>query len=45
LYDTPPGRLEDERVYRQHPEDWQNFHTRYVTADTFQNAMRFTQQR
>ena len=45
LYDTPPGRLEDEWVYRQHPEDWQNFHTRYVTADIFQNAMRFTQQR
>lgn len=42
LYDTPPGRLEDEWVYRQHPEDWQNYHTRYVTADTFQNAMRFT---
>jgi tetratricopeptide (TPR) repeat protein len=45
LYDTPPKRLEDEWVYRQHPEDWQNYHTRYVTADTFQNAMRFTQQR
>ena len=23
-YTTPPGRLEDEWVYRQHPEDWQN---------------------
>lgn len=45
LYDTSPGRLEDEWVYRQHPEDWQNYHTRYVTADIFQNAMRFTQQR
>jgi tetratricopeptide (TPR) repeat protein len=45
LYDTPAGRLEDEWVFRQHPEDWQNYHTRYVTADTFQNAMRFTQQR
>lgn len=45
LYDTPPGRLEDEWVYRQHPEDWQNYHTRYVTPDTFQNAMRFTQKR
>ena len=40
LYDTPPGRLEDEWVYRQHPDDWQAFQTRYVTADTFQNAMR-----
>ena len=39
-YITPPGRLEDEWVYRQYPEDWQNYHTRYVTADVFQNAMR-----
>lgn len=45
LYDTPPGRLEDEWVYRQHPDDWQKYHTRYVTADTFQNAMRSTQAR
>ncbi|MEN3330240.1 MAG: hypothetical protein V7638_5047 [Acidobacteriota bacterium] len=39
-YTTPPTRLEDEVVYRQHPEDWQNFHTRYVTPDVFQNALR-----
>jgi hypothetical protein len=39
-YITAPGKLEDEWVYRQHPEDWQNYHTRYVTADVFQNAMR-----
>ena len=45
LYDTPPTRLEDEWVYRQHPDDWQKYHTRYVTADTFQNAMRSTQNR
>jgi len=43
LYDTPPGRLEDEWVYRQFPDDWQKYHTRYVTADSFQNAMRSTQ--
>ena len=36
-YITPPGSLEDEWVYRQHPEDWQNYHTRYVTPDVFQN--------
>ena len=40
LYDTPPGRLEDEWVYRQHPEDWQNYQTRYVTPDRFENALR-----
>jgi thioredoxin-like negative regulator of GroEL len=35
VYDTPPGKLEDEWVYRQHPEDWEKYHTRYVTADRF----------
>jgi FG-GAP-like repeat/Tetratricopeptide repeat/ASPIC and UnbV len=40
LYDTPPGRLEDEWVYRHFPDDWQKYHTRYVTADSFQNVMR-----
>jgi Tfp pilus assembly protein PilF len=40
LYVTPPGRLEDEYVYRRHPEDWQNYHTRYVTPDVFQNSLR-----
>jgi Tfp pilus assembly protein PilF len=39
-YTTPPGRLEDEWVYRRHPEDWQKYHTRYVTPDVFQNALR-----
>jgi len=40
LYDTPPGRLEDEWAYRQHPQDWQTYHTRYVTPDHFENALR-----
>ena len=39
-YITPPGRLEDEIVYRRFPEDWQTYHTRYVTTEVFQNAMR-----
>jgi Flp pilus assembly protein TadD len=39
-YTTRPGRLEDEWVYRQHPEDWKNYHTRYVTPDVFRNALR-----
>ncbi len=39
-YETPPGKLEDERVYRNFPEDWQNYHTRYVTPDVFQHALR-----
>jgi hypothetical protein len=39
-YNSRPGRLEDEWVYRRHPEDWQNYHTRYVTPDVFQNSLR-----
>jgi len=39
-YVTPPGRLEDEYVYRQHPEDWEKYHTRYVTPYVFQNSLR-----
>jgi tetratricopeptide (TPR) repeat protein len=39
-YTKRPGDLEDEWVYRQHPQDWQNYHTRYVTPDVFKNALR-----
>lgn len=40
LYDTPPVRLEDEYVYKKYPEDWQNYHTRYITPDVFKNSLR-----
>ena len=39
-YNSAPGRLEDEWVYKRYPEDWQNYHTRYVTPDVFRNALR-----
>jgi Flp pilus assembly protein TadD len=39
-YDTAPGKLEDEWVYRHHPDDWQTYQTRYITPDTFRNALR-----
>jgi tetratricopeptide (TPR) repeat protein len=39
-YVERPGRLEDEYVYKQHPEDWQNYHTRYITPYVFQNSLR-----
>ena len=39
-YDTPPGALEDEWVYRHHPQDWQNYQTRYVSGDEFRSALR-----
>ncbi|HKE83051.1 MAG TPA: FG-GAP-like repeat-containing protein [Vicinamibacterales bacterium] len=32
--------LEDDPVYRRHPEDWVNYHTRYVTPDRFMRALR-----
>jgi len=40
VYNTPPGRLEDEWTYRLHPEDWQTYHTRYVTPEVFTSALR-----
>jgi len=39
-YSVPPGELENDPAYKLHPEDWQNFHTRYITADAFRNALR-----
>jgi Flp pilus assembly protein TadD len=39
-YTVRPGRLEDEWVYQQYPDDWKNYHTRYVTPDVFNNALR-----
>jgi tetratricopeptide (TPR) repeat protein len=39
-YTVRPGALEDEHAYREHPDDWKNFHTRYVTPEVFKNALR-----
>jgi tetratricopeptide (TPR) repeat protein len=39
-YITPPGKLEDEWVYKRYPEDWQNYHTRYITPFVFRNVLR-----
>ena len=39
-YDTPPGALEDDPVFRSHPDDWRDYHTRYVTPDEFRAALR-----
>jgi Flp pilus assembly protein TadD len=40
LYDTAPGKLEDEWVYRHFPSDWQTYQTRYITPDEVRNALR-----
>jgi len=39
-YNAPPGRLEDDPAYRRNPQDWQTYHTRYVTPEFFLKALR-----
>jgi hypothetical protein len=39
-YSTPPGRLQDDPVYRRHAQDWQRYHTRYMTPQRFHQALR-----
>jgi tetratricopeptide (TPR) repeat protein len=39
-YNTAPGSLEDDWVYRHHRSDWLTYQTRYVTAGEFHNALR-----
>ena len=39
-YTTPPGVLEDDPVYQRYPQDWQTYHTRYITPKDFQEALR-----
>ena len=38
-YNSAPGRLEDEWVYRHHPQDWETYQTRYVTPLIFEDAL------
>ena len=44
-YTAVPGILEDEWVYRRYPDDWQKFHTRYITPEVFQDALRSDKRR
>ena len=39
-YDQPPKSLEDDPVFQKHAKDWQRFHTRYVTPEWFDRALR-----
>jgi hypothetical protein len=34
-------RLEDDPVYRQHPDDWQQYHTRFVAPRAFLQGLRY----
>jgi hypothetical protein len=38
-YVRKPSTLEDDPGYREHPEDWMNYHTRYVTPEWFVKAL------
>ena len=38
-YTRPPSTLEDDPAYRAHPQDWQQYHTRYVTPEWFLKAL------
>jgi tetratricopeptide (TPR) repeat protein len=38
-YTTPPGDLEDDLVYRRHAQDWQRYHTRYITPQSFHRSL------
>ncbi len=42
VYDSPPKPLDEEWVYKQHPEDWKIYQTRYVTPYNFEHALRST---
>jgi FG-GAP-like repeat/ASPIC and UnbV len=41
-YDKAPGALEDDPVYRAHPEDFATYHTRYVSPERVRDALRAT---
>jgi hypothetical protein len=39
-YEKAPRALEDDPVYRAHPGDWAEYHTRYVSPDRARTALR-----
>jgi len=41
-YSTPPGPLEEDPAYQMHPEDWETYHTRYVSPRDFHRALTVT---
>lgn len=40
-YDEPPGRLQADPVYKRHPSDWQEYHTRYVVPEGYSRGLKF----
>jgi tetratricopeptide (TPR) repeat protein len=39
-YNTPPGCLEDDPIFRRYPQDWKNYHTRFVSSEVFERGLR-----
>jgi len=39
-YGTPPKRLEDDPVFQQHREDFETYHTRFVSPEDLRDALR-----
>jgi hypothetical protein len=39
-YDRAPSRLEDDPVYRRHPGDFREYHTRWVDGSRVRDALR-----
>jgi hypothetical protein len=39
-YETPPGRLQDDPVFKRFPKDWDVFHTRHVRPAGFERGLR-----
>jgi hypothetical protein len=35
----PPGKLQEDPVYRRFPRDWRTYHTRYVNGDEFARGL------
>jgi tetratricopeptide (TPR) repeat protein len=42
-YRSAPGRLEDEWTYRHHPDDWLDYHTRYIDSMSASRALTASQ--
>ena len=39
-YDVAPTGLENDPVYRRYRKDWDTFHTRYVSPDSYERGLR-----
>jgi Tfp pilus assembly protein PilF len=38
-YDRPPGRIEDDPIFRRHRNDFLTYHTRYIAPGTARDAL------